>query len=449
MVLLTGKVLPRSFRTQAARAVRGEGVYIFDESGKRYIDGCSGALISNLGHGNSEIIEAVTAQMRKIEFAHPSRWRCESVEDAAREVATLTPEGLDYVWFVSGGSEAIESAMKLARQYYVERDGVGSSKAQVLARWNSYHGSTIGTMAVAGSMPRRRIFTPMFQESPKVAPHYCYRCPFGLKYPSCGLRCAHQVEEAIKRIGPERIAAFLAEPIVGSTVGALTPPDEYWPIVREICDRYDILLIADEVMTGFGRTGQNFCVNHWDVVPDIIASAKGMAAGYVPTGGIMVKNEIAETIEAGSGAFLHGHTYNGNPLSGAATAAVVRYMKKHNLVENVRVLGDKLGAGLKAMEEFPIVGEVRGKGFMWGFELVADKETGRPFPKAKGVAALVTRECLQRGLVIYPGGGMADGIDGDNFMIAPPLISDEKTIEEVVSILGDGLKAATEALTVH
>lgn len=444
---MNGKVLPRSFRTQAARAVRGEGVYIFDEDGKRYIDGCSGALISNLGHGNREIIEAVTSQMKKIEFAHPSRWRCESVEDAAREVATLSPEGLDYVWFVSGGSEAIESAMKLARQYFVERDGAGSSKAKVLARWNSYHGSTIGTMAVAGSMPRRRIFSPMFQESPKVAPHYCYRCPFGLEYPTCELRCAHQVEEAIKRIGPESIAAFLAEPIVGSTVGALTPPDEYWPIVREICDRYDILLIADEVMTGFGRTGANFCVDHWDVVPDIIASAKGMAAGYVPTGGIMVKNLIAETLEAGSGAFLHGHTYNGNPLSGAATAAVVRYMKKHGLVENVRIQGEKLGKGLKELQDIPIVGQVRGKGFMWGFELVEDRETRRPFPKAKGASALVTRECLKRGLVIYPGGGMADGIDGDNFMIAPPLISSGEIVEDIVSIFSEGLKAASAKLS--
>lgn len=445
--MLDGKVLPRSFKTPTPLVVQGRGLYIYDENGKCYIDGCSGALISNLGHGVPEIIEALTEQLKKIEFAHPSRWRTEATEDAAREVASMTPEGLDYVWFVSGGSEAVESAVKLARQYYVERDGLATAKSQVIARWNSYHGSTIGTMALAGNMSRRRLFTPLFQEFPKISAHYCYRCPFGAQYPSCGLLCARELEAAIRRIGPQYVSAFLAEPIVGSTVGALTPPDEYWPMVREICDRYDILLIADEVMTGCGRTGANFCVDHWRVTPDIIATAKGMAAGYVPTGGIIVRNEIAETLRDGSGAFMHGHTYNGNPLSGAATAAVFRYMKKHNLVENARVQGERLAAGLKKIETSnPMVGEVRGKGLMWGFELVSDKESRTPLAKSKGASALVTKECLDRGLVIYPGSGMVDGIEGDNFLLAPPLVVKAEEIDVILQKLEEGLATAAQKL---
>ena len=444
---MDGKVLPRSFKTQAPLIVGGEGIYLEDEAGRRYIDGCSGALISNLGHRCPEIIEALTGQLGKIEFAHPSRWRTEATEEAAREVAAAAPEGLDYVWFVSGGSEAIESAVKLARQYYIERDGATTSKAQVIARWNSYHGSTIGTMAIAGNMPRRRHFYPLFLESPKISSHYCYRCPFGATYPSCGLLCARELESTIRRIGPQYVSAFLAEPIVGSTVGALTPPDEYWPMIREICDRYDILLIADEVMTGCGRTGANFCVDHWGVVPDMIAAAKGMAAGYVPTGGVIVRDLIAETLRDGSGAFSHGYTYNGNPLSGAATAAVFRYMKKHEVVENARVQGERLLAGLKRIEASnPIVGDVRGKGLLLGVEFVADKASRSPFPKAKGVSALATKECLDRGLVIYPGGGMIDGVEGDNFLIGPPLIVRADEIDEILRRLEEGLDATAKKL---
>ncbi|QTX31414.1 aspartate aminotransferase family protein [Aminithiophilus ramosus] len=444
---MDGKVLPRSFKTQAPIIVKGEGIYLEDESGRRYIDGCSGALISNLGHGCPEIIEAVTAQLGRIEFAHPSRWRTEATEEAAREVASMAPEGLDYVWFVSGGSEAIESAVKLARQYYVERDGATTSKAQVIARWNSYHGSTIGTMGLAGSMARRRLFSPLFLEAPKIAAHYCYRCPFEATYPSCGLLCARELEKTIRRIGPQYVSAFIAEPIVGSTVGALTPPEEYWPMIREVCDRYDILLIADEVMTGCGRTGANFCVDHWKVTPDIIVTAKGMAAGYVPTGGIIVRNAIAETLRDGSGAFLHGHTYNGNPLSGAATAAVFRYMKKHHVVENARAQGERLATGLRKIEATnPMVGEVRGKGLMWGVELVADRATRAPFPKPRGASALATKECLERGLVIYPGGGMIDGVEGDNFLIAPPLVATAAEIDEILKRLEEGLDAASKKL---
>ncbi len=438
---------PRNFKTNYLKASRGEGIYIYDIDGKPYIDGCSGALVSNLGHSVPEIIDAVTEQFRKIEFAHPSRWSCAIVEEAAAAVADLAPGTLGSVWFVSGGSEAVESAIKLARQYYYERDGAATSKHVTIGRWNSYHGSTLGTMGVAGSMPRRRIFFPMFAESPKIAASYCYRCPFGLDYPSCGIRCAHQLESEIRRIGPQYVTSFIAEPLVGSTVGALVPPDEYWPIIREICDKYDILLIADEVMTGCGRTGKNFALDHWNVVPDIIATAKGLAAGFIPTGGIIAADAIVEQIKKGSGAFMHGHTYNGNPVSAAAVVAVMKYMREHSVIENTRKVGEFLGKGLKKIEqECPIVGQARGKGLMWGIEIVKDKKTKEPFAKNVGAAGVATASCIDQGLIIYPGSGMIDGLEGDNFLIAPPLVTTEKQAADILEKLAAGLAQTAKKL---
>ena len=440
-------LFPRSFKTNYLETDYGEGIYIYDKQGKRYLDGCSGALISNLGHCNRDIVTAVEKQFGRLEFAHPSRWHVDIVEEAAAAVAETASGDLDNVWFVSGGSEAVETALKLARQYYVERDGAGSSKHITIGRWNSYHGSTIGTMAVAGSMARRRVFSPLFTESPKIPSTYCYRCHFHKQYPQCGLLCARALEEMIQIIGPQYISSFIAEPIVGSTVGAVVPPDEYWPMVRDICDRYDILLIADEVMTGCGRTGKNFCVDHWDVVPDIIATAKGMAAGYVPTGGIIARNNIVEAIKDGSGAFMHGHTYNGNPMSAAAVAAVFKYMKEHGVVENAAKMGELLGAGLKKIgEESAIIGEVRGKGLMWGFEVVKDKASREPFDKKTAAANVVTKACIEEGLIIYPGGGQIRGTSGDNFMTAPPLIITEIQVKELLEKLKNGIKRAEAAL---
>ncbi len=444
---MTQHAFPRSFKTNYLKADYGKGIYIYDRDGREYIDGCSGALISNLGHGVEEIADAIAAQCRKLEFAHPSRWQCDIVEEAATAVADFAPACLDSVWFVSGGSEAVESAMKLARQYFFERDGGNTAKYLTIGRWNSYHGSTIGTVAVGGSMARRNIYSPMFMELPKIASTYCYRCPFGLEHPSCGLRCGYQLEHEIRRIGPQYVMAFIAEPLVGSTVGALPAPDGYWPLVREICDRYDVLLIADEVMTGCGRTGRNFAVDHWNVVPDIIATAKGLAAGYVPTGGIIARSALLEPIKNGSGAFMHGHTYNGNPVSAAAVLAVMKYMKEHNVVENVRNLEHILKDGLlKIAAENPIVGQVRGKGFMWGVELVQDKATKAPFPKTKGAGGAATKACIEQGLIIYPGSGMIDGMEGDNFLLAPPLVTDEAQARQIVERLAAGLASAAKNL---
>ncbi len=441
-----GHLIPRSFKGNLRTAVRGEGVYIYDEDGNAYMDGCCGALLSSIGHGVKEIADAIHQQLLTMEFAHPSRWNNKVSVEAAEEITSLTQEGLDYVWLVSGGSEAIESAMKIARQYFVERDGAGSGKYVMIARWNSYHGSTVGTMGLAGSMGRRRTFAPLFMDGPKIQAHYCYRCPHNLKYPECDVACARALEGEILRIGPASVAAFFAEPIVGSTVGALHPPKEYWPIVREICSKYDVLLVADEIMTGVGRSGKPFCTQHWNVTPDIICSAKALAGGYSPVGAMIVKKEIAETIRDGSGTFQHGHTYNGNPVTAAAVTATIRYMKKNNVFENAASMGARFDEKIPALNEIPIVGEVRGIGMMRGIEIVADRKTKAPFSPSVKAAAIVTEECMKRGLVVYPGTGQIGGVAGDQLLFAPPLVATKEEMDMMTDRLEAGLKASAETL---
>lgn len=437
----------RTFKGNYPVAERGEGIYIYDKNGKRYIDACSSALVSNLGHGIEEIAEAMYDQARKITFAHLSMLVSEPAMELALILKDLAPGDLNYTWFVSGGSEAVESAIKLARQYFLERDGEKSAKYKIIGRWNSFHGNTLGALAVGGHIPRRKPYTPMFMESPHISPHYCYRCPFKLEYPSCDLRCAYELEDVIKREGPQYVAAFIAEPVVGATVGALVPPKEYWPIVREICNKYDVLLIADEVMTGFGRTGEKFAVNHWNVIPDMIVLGKGMAAGYSPLAGVIVSEKITETIKKGSGRFIHGHTYGGNPLSCAVGVAVIKYMLKHNLMERVKTVGDYFGKLLtKELVDVPIVGEVRGIGLMWGVEIVKDKKTKEPFPRNMNVSSRIFNLLLEMGLLVYPGSGAADGINGDHFMVAPPFIITEEEATEIIAILKNGLIEASRAL---
>ncbi|MDI9387600.1 MAG: aspartate aminotransferase family protein [Synergistota bacterium] len=441
-----GHLIPRNFKGKLRTAVRGEGVYLYDEEGNAYMDGCCGALLSNIGHGVREIADAIHEQLLTMEFAHPSRWNNRKSVEAAAEVASLTQDGLDYVWFVSGGSEAIESAMKMARQYFVERDGAGSGKFRMIARWNSYHGGTTGTMGLAGNMGRRRIFAPLFLEAPKIQAHYCYRCPYNLEYPGCGVACAHALEDEILRIGAESVAAFFAEPVVGSTVGALHPPKEYWPIVREICTKYDVLLVADEIMSGMGRTGKPFCTQHWDVTPDIVCSAKALSGGYAPVGAMIVSKVVAETIRDGSGAFQHGFTYNGNPVTAAAVIATIRYMKENKVFENAAEMGRFFDRKIPSLYEIPVVGEIRGMGMMRGIEIVANRETRAPFPPSVKAAALVTEECMKRGLVVYPGTGQIGGVAGDQFLFAPPLNVSREEMDTMTARLEEALKASSEAL---
>ena len=443
---MAGVIFPRDFTKSLPCAVRGEGIYLYDNNGKQYIDSCSGALISSIGHCVPEVAEAIYKQMTTLNFAHPSTWRNYPAEQAAEALAEMTPADLNYFFFVSGGSEAVESAIKLSRQYYIERNGTDTMKHLIIGRWNSYHGATLGAMSVGGNIPKRRIFAPQLKDNPKICSHYCYRCPYHMTYPDCGILCARELEFSIQRVGPENVAGFIAEPLVGSTAGALVPPDEYWPMVRKICDRYDVLLLADEVMTGIGRTGKNFALDHWGVVPDILIMAKCLGAGYVPAGGIAVREQIAETVRQGSGRYMHGFTSNANPVAGAAIISILAYIKKHDLVARADEQGKLLAEKLETLRQVPIVGDIRGKGLMRGIEIVANRDTREPFPYNLRAAELVSAECMNRGLIVYPGRGMINGVAGDNFLVAPPLSVTEEQVETIVAILGESLKSSSEKL---
>jgi adenosylmethionine-8-amino-7-oxononanoate aminotransferase len=429
-------VFYRNIRKQYTEVDRGEGIYLYDREGKRYIDACSGAAVSNLGHAHPRIIQAITGQAQKVAFSHLSRWTSKPIQDLAALVGGLAPGSLNKLYLVSGGSEATEAALKMARQYYLERDG-SSGKYRMISRWKSFHGNTIGALSMTGDK-RRKKYTPLLLDFPHIAPAYCYRCPFAKHPEHCSVDCAQDLERVLKMEGADTVAAFIAEPVGGAACGAIVPHKDYFKIVRQICDHYDILLIDDEVMAGFGRTGSMFAINDWGVIPDLICVAKGMSAGYSPLGGVIVKDEIYDAFKQGSGVFVHGHTYGGNPLSAAVAVAVVQTVVDDGLVENSRVIGEYLLSRMKdTLLPFWYVGDVRGKGLMLGVELVRDKMTKEPFPASLGVAEKLTVTLMKHGVIVYPGNGNADGENGDQFLLAPPLIITKDQADELV----DGLMA--------
>ena len=431
-------VFYRNLRKNYLVVERGEGIYLYDRDGRKYIDACAGAAVVNVGHAHPKVLAAMAEQAKKISFAHLSRWTSEPLQKLAGQVAELAPGDLNKLYLVSGGSEATEAALKMARQYFLERDGK-SGKYKVVSRWQSYHGSTIGALSMTGDR-RRQKFTPLLLDFPHIAPAFCYHCTFGLAPESCGLRCAYELEKIIKLHGPDTIAAFIAEPVVGAACGAVAPPPGYFKIIREICDRYDILLIADEVMTGFGRTGSMFAIEQFGVVPDLLCVAKGMSSGYIPLGGVIAKESIYNVFKNGSGAFVHGHTYGGNPLAAAVAVAVTEVLLEEKLVENARETGAyMLGRLQEALGYISIVGDVRGKGLLLGVELVAEKEGRKPFPPELNVAEKATQKLIDHGVVVYPGTGTVDGVAGDHFLLAPPLVINREQVDELVERLAAGL----------
>lgn len=436
------------FRRSATRALprvkRAEGVWIETEDGRRILDGSSGALVASIGHGVRSVIDAQHAQAGQVAYVHGTHFAVGAQEELAERLAALAPGDLDRVYPVSGGSEANESAVKFARQYFLERGQ--PSRHRVIARWTSYHGNTLGALALSGHAARRRQYLPLLSDQPHIPPCYCYRCPYGLEYPSCELRCAYALEEEIVRQGPEYVAAFIAEPLVGAAGGALTPPPEYFPIIREICTRYDVLLIADEVMTGIGRTGEAFAVNHWQVVPDIITTGKGVSGGYAPLAAMIVREPLFQAIARGSGAFIHGFTYGGHPPSAAAGAAVLEYIAEHDLIARAAELGQYLAGKLEQMRASRIVGDVRGKGMMWGIEFVRDRDTKQPFERSARIAERIGDAAFARGLIIYPGSGNVDGVRGDQILIGPPLVITRAEIDVLAGLLGDAIAAVERDL---
>jgi adenosylmethionine-8-amino-7-oxononanoate aminotransferase len=418
-------------------AVRGEGIYIYDSEGKQYLDGSGGAVVVSIGHGVKEIQEAMFKQASLISFTHGSQFTTEAAIELADKIVNISPPGLDRVYFLSGGSEAVETAVKMARQYQVDR-GV-PSKYKVISRWTSYHGNTLGALALSGHTGRRKYHQPLLRHTPHIVPAYCYRCPFGLKKETCNLECADDLEKTILYEGPDSVSAFIAEPVVGATAGALVPRDGYFQRIREICDKYDVLLMVDEVMTGIGRTGKYFAVDHWNVIPDMIICAKGLASGYTPIYTVVTKEKIRKGIMEGNGNFVHGHTYSQNPLSCATASAVLDYIDKHDLINRSATMGVCLLDKLESLYKHPIVGDIRGLGLFAGVEFVKDRKTKETFDPGLKLNTLIGNRAFEKGLICYPGGGGADGVNGDHILLAPHFIITEEQIDKLVAILDESI----------
>ncbi|MEM6385326.1 MAG: aspartate aminotransferase family protein [Pseudomonadota bacterium] len=416
-------------------AVGGEGCYLIDQSGKRYLDGSGGAAVSCLGHGDTVVNEAVKAQIDTLAFAHTGFFTSKPAEELADLLVAHAPDNLSRVYLVSGGSEATEAAIKLARQYWVETGH--PERRRLIARKQSYHGNTIGALSAGGNEWRRQQFGPLLLEVSHIDPCYEYRYRReGESLEEYGLRAAQALEDEILRVGPETVMAFMAEPVVGATAGALTPAPGYFKRIREICDTYGVLLILDEVMCGMGRTGSLFACDQDDISPDILCIAKGLGAGYQPIGAMMCSAEIYDAIAEGSGFFQHGHTYLGHPAAAAAGHAVVSSIIDRGLVARVQRQGEALHERLvQRFGQHPHVGDIRGRGLFRGIELVADRESKEPFAPDRSIAAKIKKAAFAGGLICYPMSGTIDGRQGDHVLLAPPFIIEDAELDELVDKL--------------
>ena len=424
-------VFPRHMKSNHPTAVAGEGCYIIDSDGKRYLDGSGGAAVSCLGHGHPAVVEAIKAQLDQLAFAHTGFFTSEPAEALATLLAEQAPEGIDHVYFVSGGSEAVEAALKLARQYFVETGQ--PSRRHVIARRQSYHGNTLGALAAGGNAWRRQIYDPILMETSHISPCYAYReMRDGETEAEFALRVADELETEILRLGPENVMAFVAEPVVGATLGAVPALPGYFARIREICDRHGVLLILDEVMCGMGRTGHLFACEADDVRPDILTIAKGLGAGYQPIGAMLCSSDIYRAIETGSGFFQHGHTYLGHPAACAGAHAVVTTLLEDQLIGRVKTQGRKIAAALcDRFGAHPHIGDIRGRGLFLGMEFVADRDTKEPFAPEEARHKRFKAAAFEAGLICYPMGGTVDGRQGDHVLLAPPFIISDDQIGEL------------------
>ena len=446
--VIRSAVFRRSFRKDFPAAVRGEGVYVWDTAGNKYLDLSGSAAVNFIGHGVPEISAAMAEQAAKLEFVHTSQFTTPVAEEYAEELLAFAGEHFrgGAVYFTCGGSESIETALKLARQYQVE---IGQGKRhQILSRQQSYHGSTLGALSVSGNKQRREIYLPMVREFAHVGMPYCYRCDFdctdGCR--NCGQQYAAELEHALEAAKGEA-AGFIFEPVSGATLGAVVPPPGYLQTVAEICRHHGVLLIADEVMTGMGRTGRNFAIEHSSVTPDILVTAKGLSSGYAPLGAVIASARVVEAIAAGSGAFLHGFTYNAHPISLAAGRAVLQYLEAKKLVEAADSSqacspATRFKQALETLSKEDAVGDVRGIGLLWAVEFVEDKPSKRPFPHTQNFAGKVGAAALKRGLLVYPMQGSVDGISGDHLLLAPPAVITQEQIAWSVDQLAQSIREA-------
>lgn len=425
------------------QVVRGKGVYLYDQAGQRYIDASGGPVVVNIGHGVEEVAAAMAAQAGAVAYVHGATFTTAALERYSERLAGAVPLEEPRFYYLTSGSEAVEAAIKFARQVQVARGEAG--REVVISRWGSYHGATLGALAVSGKPAMRNLYAPLFRDQPHIPAPYCYRCACNLTYPDCDLACAQALEVEIRRQGPDRVAAFLAEPVGGATLGAVVPPPAYWPRVRRICDRYGVLLIADEVMTGFGRTGRWFAMEHWGIRPDAMVMGKGATGGYFPLSILAVRQADVEMIARAHGDFNHGGTFSHHAVGAAVALATLDYLERHNLVAAAARQGAYLGRRLQeALGRHPHVGDVRGIGMMWGVEYVVDRRTKEPFPPQAGLSTRLADLALERGVILYPGHGGADGLAGDHLMVAPPFVAAEAEIEQVVDVLAEVTALATQ-----
>lgn len=436
------RLMHRSLITNPPVAVAARGIEITDAQGKAYIDASGGAAVSCLGHGHPAVLEALHKQLDNVVYAHTSFFTTEVAEQLGQILVEYAPAGLNHVYLVSGGSEAVEAALKMARQYFVE---IGQpQRRHIIGRRQSYHGNTLGALAAGGNEWRRTQFSPLLIETHHIDPCFSYRFRHENESDAdYAARAASALEEKIAELGPENVIAFIAETVVGATSGAVPPVGDYFRHIREICDRHGVLLILDEVMCGMGRTGTLHACEQEGVVPDLMTIAKGLGGGYQPIGGVLVSDKIYEALCKGTGFFQHGHTYMGHPMAAAAALAVQETIRRDKLLDNVRAMGTLLERRLsERFSNHHHVGDIRGRGLLQAIELVEDRTSKRPFAASRKINAVIRREAMARGLMVYPMGGTIDGVNGDHVLLAPPFIVNEADIERIVSRLGDAVDAA-------
>ena len=435
-------VFHRQTRTDPPVAVRGEGLYLVDTDGRRYLDASGGAAVSCLGHGHPAVIAAIREQAEALAYAHTGFFSSRPAEELGARLVASAPGELSRVYFTSGGSEAVEAALKMARQYFVE---IGQpQRRRVIARWQSYHGNTLGALSAGGNRARREVFAPLLLDVSHIAPCFAYRFRRDDESETAyGRRVADELEAEIVRLGPDTVMAFVAETVVGATAGAVPAVPGYFARVREICDRHGVLLILDEVMCGMGRTGTRHACEQEGIAPDLLVVAKGLGGGYQPIGAVLVSGTVYDAFAKGSGRFQHGHTYLGHPIACAASLAVQKVIDGENLLARVREMGSRLAALLGArFAGHPHVGDVRGRGLFLAVELVRERASKEPFDPKRSLHAAVKREAMARGLLVYPMGGTIDGERGDHVLLAPPFIVTERDLAIIVDRLGEAIDAA-------
>ncbi|MCP5093952.1 MAG: aspartate aminotransferase family protein [Chloroflexi bacterium] len=423
-----GHVFYRKMDHKRPKISHGEGIYLFDESGKQYIDGSGGPMVVNVGHGRSEVVNAMAEQAQAVAYAHAIMFTNEPAEQLSHELAKIVPIDNPRFFYLSSGSEVVEAAIKFARQIQQARGEGG--RDMTICRSLSYHGMTLGALGVSGRPGLRTPYMGMMVNMPHVRPPYPYR------FNASGYELADRLEESILAYGPENVSAFIAESISGASLGAIIPPDDYWPRIREICDKYGVILIADEVLVGLGRTGKWWAIDHWDVIPDILVTSKGLAGGYMPFGFMAAKHEHVELVRQQLGDFSHGGTFSHHAVATAAGLATLRILKEENLIENSARMGEILGRRLQeTFGTHPNVGDIRGRGLFWGIEFVTNKVSKEPFPAKEKLAWHIFERAFEAGLIVYYSQGCADGRNGDLVMLGPPLIINEAQIDEMVAIL--------------